>query len=50
MSQPTSTFNDEPSMIALLESVLFVASGPVTIGRLAQILREDLKIYAMSDS
>lgn len=38
MSQQTTTFNDDASMMALLESVLFVASGPVTTGRLAQTL------------
>lgn len=30
--------NDEPTLMALLESVLFVASGPVSTGRLARTL------------
>lgn len=38
MSDLTSPANNEPSMTALVESVLFVASGPVTTGRLAQTL------------
>ncbi len=38
MSELTTPVNDEPSMTALVESVLFVASGPVSTGRLAQTL------------
>jgi segregation and condensation protein B len=38
MSSPTTQMNDEPTMAALVESVLFVASGPVSAGRLAQTL------------
>jgi segregation and condensation protein B len=38
MSDLTDLIMDEPSIAALVESVLFVASGPVTSGRLAQTL------------
>lgn len=38
MSHPSPIVDDEPNMAALLESVLFVASGPVSTGRLAQTL------------
>lgn len=38
MNESGALLNDEPSMTALVESVLFVASGPVSTGRLAQTL------------
>jgi segregation and condensation protein B len=38
MSEHTAKSSEELSMAALAESVLFVASGPVSIGRLAQTL------------
>lgn len=38
MNDNRAAINEDPSMSALVESVLFVASGPVSTGRLAQIL------------
>ena len=38
MNDPHNQLNKEPSLAALVESVLFVASGPVSTGRLAQTL------------
>ena len=39
MSDPNApSINEDPTMASLVESVLFVASGPVSTGRLAQTL------------
>lgn len=38
MTDLNSNLNEDPSLMALVESVLFVASGPVSVSRLAQTL------------
>ncbi len=38
MQEPSQLVLNEISMTALLESVLFVASGPLSVGRLAKVL------------